>query len=335
MLRRLLILPLAALAAFFLATPVSTSLAAAPQFPTGLRVGLELPPGLVPSRRFPGFEDPGHKVLVAIFQLPGQAYEHILKAGFDKHTHGMTHVSKAAFAVAGGEGYLVDGETKINDRDAHRWFLLAKPKDDGNDGDKASDKNADTDDDKGPPISSLIRVDVPDDARDVYSDAVVRKMLASVDFRPPPIQEQLGLLPFELKDLAGFRVARVVPGGAVLTDGPSDQIGKADQPYIIVSVGRGGPRDPALRGNFARDVLRSGPLSNVRVTSADTIRIGRSRAYELRAMAKDPTGQEIMAVQWLRFGPGGYMRIIGVTPKDDWDTLFHRFRAVRDGVTAR
>lgn len=319
MLRRLLMPALAVLAALALVSPAT----AAPAFPTGLRVGLELPSGLVPSRRFPGFEDPRHRVLVAIFQLPGQAYEHILKAGFDKQTHGMTDVSKADFAVAGGEGHLVSGHTKINDKKAHRWFLLARPRADGKDNDKE------------PGVSSLIRVDVPDDARDVYSDAIVRRMLASVDFRPPPIKEQLGLLPFELKELAGFRIAKVVPGGAILTDGPSDELGKAKQPYVIVSVGRGGPRDPALRGNFARDVLRSGPLTDVRVTSADTIRIGRARAYELRATAKDPAGDTVKAVQWLRFGTGGYMRIIGVTPEDGWDELFNRFRAVRDGVAAR
>lgn len=318
MLRRLLIPLLAAMAALSLAAPAG----AAPEFPTGLRVGLELPPGLVMSRRFPGFEDPSHRVLVAVFELPGVAYDQLMQAGFDKHTQGMTNVSKADFAIAGGEGYLIGGEAKVNDQKARRWFLLAQPKDD--------DKS-----DKSPGISSLIRVDVPDDAREVYSDAVVRKMLASVAFRPAPIQEQLGLLPFQLKDLAGFRVARVVPGGAILTDGPSDELGKTKQPYIIVSIGRGGPRDEALRGNFARDVLRNGPLTDIRVTSADTIRIDRTRAYEVRATAKDPTGATVKAVQWLRFGAGGYMRIIGVTPEDDWDKLFNRFRAVRDGVDSR
>ncbi len=318
MLRRLLLPVLALLAVF----PQVLPAAAAPEYPAGLRVGLELPPGLVASRRFPGFEDPAHHVLVAIFELPGQAYEQLLKAGFDKRTQGMGNVSKADFAVAGGSGYLVGGETTIKDQKAHRWFLLARPREDDKSG-------------KPPPVSSLIRVDVPDDARDVYSEAVVRKMLASVDFRATPIKEQLGMLPFELKDLAGFRVAKVLPGGAILTDGPSDQLGRARQPYIIVSIGRGGPSDPALRGNFARDALRNGPLTDIRVTSADTIRIGRARAYELRATATDPTGQAVTAVQWIQFGSGGYMRIIGVSSTDDWDKLFHRFRAVRDGIAAR
>ena len=310
---------IAALLVAVMAALAAPAASAAPVFPTGLRVGLETPPGLVVSRRLPGFEDPDHKVVVAIFELPGIAYEQIMRAGFDKQTHGMTDVTKSDFTTAGGTGYLVTGETKVNDQGQHRWFLMARPNGSG----------------KGTPVTGLVRVDVPDTARQVYSDAVVRKMLASVDFRPTPTQELLGLLPFKLDNLADFRVARVLPGGAILTDGPSDEIGKAKQPYIIVSVGRGGPSDPALRGNFARDMLRSGPLSDLTVTSSDTIRIGRMPAYELRAKAKDPTGEDVTVVQWLRFGTGGYMRIIGVAPTNAWDKLFNRFRAVRDGVASR
>ncbi len=312
----------AALLLAVMATFAASTASAAPVFPTGLRVGLEPPPGLVPSHRFPGFEDPAHQVLVAIFELSGQAYDQIKQADLDKRTHGMTDVSKMDFAVAGGPGYLVSGEAKVNDHGEHRWLLLAKPTG-GNKGDK------------GTAVTTLVRVDVPDAARSVYSDAVVHKMLASVDFRPTPTKELLGLLPFKLDDLAGFRIARVLPGGAILTDGPTDEAGSAKQPYLIVSVGRGGPSDPALRGTFARDMLRRGPLNNIRVTSSDNIRIGRAAALELRADAQDPGGQAVTVVQWLRFGTGGYMRIIGIAPKDDWDKVFNRFRAVRDGVASR
>jgi hypothetical protein len=40
-------------------------------------------------------------------------------------------------------------------------------------------------------------------------------------------------------------------------------------------------------------------------------------------------------VQWIRFGSTGFMRIIGVSSKDDWDRMFPRFRAVRDGLAPR
>ena len=304
-------------AALALAAPAG----AAPTFPTGLRVGLAVPPGLVVSKRFPGFQDAEHRVAVAILELPGQAYDELVKAGFDKQTRGLSNVSKADFAIAGGSGYLISGESTVNGQGERHWILLAKP--------KVGDKS------KGAAITGLVRVDVPDDAREVYSDIVVRKMLASADFRPTPIQELLGLLPFKLGNLAGFQVAHVLPGGAILTDGPVGPADKIGQTYMIVAVGRGGPSDPALRGTFVRDMLRNGPFSDVRVTSADTIRLGRAPTLEVRADATDPSGKPVRVVQWVRFGTNGFMRVVGVSPKNDWDKLFSRFRAVRDGIKPR
>ena len=319
MLRRLLIAllfpALTAVAALVLAAPAG----AAAVFPTGLRVGLELPPGLVTSHRIPGFEDPGHHVVVAIFEFPGRAYDQFKSSGFRKETQSMTDVSKTDFTVAGGMGFLVSGGITVQGHQLHRWFLLAKPE-------GAT---------KGGPLTAVIRVDVPDEARSVYSDAVVQKMLASADFRPIPTQELLGMLPFKLGNLAGFQVAHVLPGGAILTDGPADPAGKIGPPYVIVAVGRGVPSDPALQGKFARDMLRNGPLSNVQITSADKIRLNRAPTLELRADAQDPSGKAVSVVQWLRFGTGGFMRIVGVSPKNDWDKLFTRFRAVRDGIKPR
>jgi hypothetical protein len=37
-------------------------------------------------------------------------------------------------------------------------------------------------------------------------------------------------------------------------------------------------------------------------------------------------------VQWLRFGGGAFLRVIGVVHKEDWDQWFPRFREVRDSV---
>ena len=101
----------------------------------------------------------------------------------------------------------------------------------------------------------LINVDVPEAARAVYSDAVIRKALASVTFRPTPIQEQLGMLPFKLNELAGFRVMQAMPrGGVILTDGPTDDINK--QPYIIVSVGPGAPSEPTIAASSPANCCR-------------------------------------------------------------------------------
>ena len=70
----------------------------------------------------------------------------------------------------------------------------------------------------------MIRVEVPQAALAVYSEEAVRKMLASVAFRTVPTEELLGMLPFKLGDLAGFRVMRVVPDGILVIDGQGDDM---------------------------------------------------------------------------------------------------------------
>ena len=141
----------------------------------------------------------------------------------------------------------------------------------------------------------LIEVDVPDAALAVYSDAAIRGALASVTFRPSPIQEQLGMLPFKVGELAGFRVVKVFPaGGVVMTEGPSDDVG---EPALCdrSSIGRGAPEQADDRARFARDLLSTAPLRDLRLQSAEAMRIGGLPGYEIRAQAKGLNGEAVVA----------------------------------------
>jgi hypothetical protein len=141
------------------------------------------------------------------------------------------------------------------------------------------------------------------------------------------------MLPFKLNDYAGFRVMQALPGGLVLTDGPSDDILK--QPYVIVTVGAGEPSEPDERGKFAREMLSNAPLRDIAVTSGDPMRIGGVPGFEIRARALGLDGQPVSLVQWVRFGGGGFLRIVCVSRNENSDALFTRFRAVRDGIEMR
>lgn len=305
---RLLLPMLAAWAA------LTVSAAAEPIFPPGLRIGMEPPGDTRLATEFPGFEDSARKVKITLLDLPPGAYEALESASFAKNQDSLDNVTREAFAFASGVGFLISGRSQQKGATVYKWFLLAKAA-------------------AGPAqnLTTLINVEVPDAARTVYTDAVVRKALASVTFRPTPLNEQLGLLPFRLKELAGFRVVQALPsGGVVLTEGPSDDL--QQQPYVIVSVGRGGPADASERGRFARDLLNAAPLRDLALRSAEAMRIGGSPGYEIRATAKNLSGQAISLVQWIRFGGGGFLRVVAVSREEDWDSLFNRFRAVRDGV---
>jgi len=299
-------------AAFAVAGP---AFAAEAVFPPGLRIGLEPPGNLKPSARFPGFEDADRKVAITIFDLPAKAYADIAQAAQAQGQGGLTDVKQENFSFRAGSGTLISARAQLNDVKLRKWILLA-----------AADADKD--------LAVLISVEVPDAALSVYSDAVVRRALASVTFRPTPIEEQLGLMPFKLNQLAGFRVVKVLPAGAViLTEGPSDFID--NQPYVTVSIGTGSPEQADERAKFARNLLSSTPMRDLSLRSADAMRIGGAPGFEIRAQAKGPDNEILTVVQWVRFGSGGYLRIVGVCRQENWDALFTRFRAVRDGIDRR
>jgi len=53
----------------------------------------------------------------------------------------------------------------------------------------------------------------PDDAATLYPDSAIRAALSSVAIRASvPVEEQLGLLPFRVGDLAQFRIGGVIRG---------------------------------------------------------------------------------------------------------------------------
>jgi|ERR1700688_311651 len=318
MLRRLLDLVVAATLAIWAALVVfSPAFGADVVFPPGSRVGFEPPGDLKPSTHFPGFEDIDRKVAVTILDLPASAYAELERAASAKDQSGLTDVKREDFSFRGGTGLLISANVQKDGVQLRKWILMATA---------AADKV--------PDLATLINVEVPGAASAIYSDAAIRQALASVTFRPMPIQEQLGMLPFKLGQLAGFRVLTVLPtGGLILTEGPTDDITK--QPYMIVSLGRGSPDDPGERGKFARDLLSSAPLREITVQSSEPMRIGGVPGYEIRAQAKGPNDDALSLVQWLRFGGGGFLRIVGVGRRDDWDGLFTRFRAVRDGLDLR
>jgi hypothetical protein len=285
-------------------------------YPPGSQVGLAPPPGMTASRAFPGFEDPGKSAAILVAAVPVAAFADFVKSDTAEalKRQGATLEAREELTLPAGKAVLVIGSQSVQASVLHTWLMAVER----------------------PDMTILVTARIPDAARDTYPDAVIRTALASVAVRADvPTDEQLALLPFRLGDLAGFKVAAVLPGRAInLTDAAGDRAAAA---HIVVALEAGGPTEAKDREEFARRAFLGIPnLKEIRLTGADPIRIDGVPGFEIMATAKDgATGTAITLVQWIRFGGGSYMQIVGVAPTAGWTDAYERFRAVRDGIGTR
>jgi hypothetical protein len=70
---------------------------------------------------------------------------------------------------------------------------------------------------------------------------------------------------------------------------------------------------------------------DLRIVSSEPVRIAGSQGHAIIAETKDKiTGDDLVMVQWLRFG-AGVMQMFGIARKDQWADVLPRMRALRDG----
>jgi hypothetical protein len=307
---------------FMLALGALPATAAELNYPPGSRIGLAPPPGLVLSKTFFGYEDPSNSVAMMLVALPPQAYAD-LDASVTAETlkrQGVTVESREALPLPSGKAFLVVGRQEVDNVKIRKWILVAS----------------------SPTLTGFVTVQMPETATALYPDAAIRASLATLAFRAAvPVDEQLGLLPFKVSELSGFRIAGVIPGRAVmLSDAPAGAPGSPDstnEPHIFAAIAAGGPAQSADRDTFAREVFATLPnIREIRVTTSEPLRMAGQQGHQIIADAKDASGTSpLTVVQWLRFGGGGYMQIVGIARADAWKDAYPRFRSVRDGIEAR
>jgi hypothetical protein len=289
--------------------------AADPIFPIASRVGLVPPAGMVVSKGFIGFEDVAKDSAILIAAQPPAAFPEIEKslATDELKKNGITVDGREEMKFDFGQGTLVVGKQTADKTRYRKWLL-----------------NVQTND-----LTALVNVQVPEQET-AYPDAAIRAALATLAVRTTiPDAEKLSLLPFTLSDLAGFHIENVLPGRAVmLIDTPDGVPTNNFDPRMFVAAFDGGPAEKDDQAQFARMTFgQIVGIKDVQITMSEPLRIGGQSGFQTTAQAKDmKTGDDIMVAQWLRFGTGGFMQMIGMAKADVWTTALTRLRAVRDGI---
>jgi hypothetical protein len=297
--------------------------AADPIFPPGSRIGLVPPVGMVASDTFAGFSDPNKDAAILITTLPAAAYSRIEKT-LDTDAlrkQGVSLDKREPMQLSVGKGFLLTGRQVADKARYRKWLLVAAAGD----------------------LTALVTVQVPEQD-DAYPDRVVRAALATLSVRPTvPQEEELSLLPFAVGELAGFHVDGVLRGRVlVLSDSQSEGLqDSSKEPFegslnarLLVAAVPGGPTEPDDRANFARSSFNEiSGIRNVHVTMSEPLRIGGQPGYQTMAEARDArSGTDVMVVQWLRFGSGGFLQMIGVARAETWTHVLARLRTVRDSI---
>ena len=299
-------------AAVLLIATIEPTLAADAIFPTGVRLGLTPPVGLALSKTFPGFESEDHSVKVLVTELPADAYGEVKNAF--SNPAGTGAVKPESVETGAGLAYYTVENAKDGATNVRRYSMILS----------------------GGTFSGYVAVQVPENATKIYSDDAMRQMFATATLRKEvPVDEQLGMLPFKLGDLANFKTVRTLaPGAAVVLADGNETTGFEPAPFMIIGIIGATPPEPEDRARFAQQAATTIPgVRDAHVTMAEPIRIGGQPGFETRIDAisgKDNTA--VTVVQWIRFGGATSMRIVGSAPRDQWSAAFPRFRAVRDGI---
>jgi hypothetical protein len=295
----------------------SAAFAAELTFPPGSRIGLVPPAGMTAATTFQGFEDRTSGAVIVVTELSAQSAERVaedfhpdrMKAG------GLETVSRELIPLADGDGMLVVGRQE-GQVTLHKWALITKTKD----------------------MTAIVVATFPAAASETYSAAAMRAVFSSVKLREKLTpDEMLAVLPYRLDDLGGFRLLRANPDGtAVLTFGGTDTTLPMRQPYFMVATRAVEPPPAAERESFAQRAL-TGFVSrpNLTIVRSEAMRIGNAQGFEIVAESPGDMGEDLMIVQWLRFGTTGVVQMFGMARKDRWEAVFPRMRALRDGFAPR
>jgi hypothetical protein len=300
----------------WLIVTMAGALAADQVFPPGARVGMTPLVGLAPAKTFTGFETEDHSVKVLIAELPASAYGEVMNTFKTSPATAGGAKPESLETGAGTAYYTVDNGKNASGAVRHYAMILS-----------------------GGTFSGYVDVQVPENATRIYSDDAVRQMFASVVIRKEvPVDEQLALMPFKVSNLGDFKSVRALgaTGALLLADG-DETTGFEAAPFMVIGLLAATPTQADDRARFAEQAARAIPgMHSGHITMSEPVRIDGLAGYETRIDATSGRNDtKVTLVQWLRFGGGGAMRIIGSAPRDQWEKAFPRFRAVRDGIEPR
>ncbi|MGP9821621.1 hypothetical protein ACTZWW_16520 [Salinarimonas sp. NSM] len=288
-------------------------------FLPGASIGVAPLPGMRPSTRFLGFENPQDGTFLALITAPPEEWEAISRryALESLPEQGFSDPQREEITIEGAsEAFKVSGEQRLQQSlSVDKWVVAARTPEQ---------------------VALVIAQRVP--LQPAYTRQAIEAALETIALRAPPgLEEQIAALPFDVGDRAGFRPVRVTGGNSVLlTEGEDNVVQGADQPVVIVAASQEISPPEERRDDFARRAVQGlAGLSDVRIERSQGFRQDNADWHEIQATATEPSGVPVVVQQTLRFTDTGFIRVLGVAKDAERETWTPRFRALADSLEPR
>jgi hypothetical protein len=297
-------------------------LAAEPVFLPGSSIGIEPPPGFVPSTSEAGFfEDPRTRGSLQLSEMPAIDYAELWRRLTSGLPPGGVETGRRTLRIAGGEALLVEAIRPGNPVTLRSWHLLFA--------------------ESG--IAGVVTVAIPEQTPIRATAAAVVAAMQTVVVRRSGLAEQRAALPYLFQETSGLRFQAAMLGDqAILV--PPGVLAMAASPHVrppslSLSSTRTRfyrPRDPRVMA-VARIRERLGYRDVTQVAESALSVAGLPGVrIEFRA-TRASDGSPWRIVQWMGFVPdhSSYVHALAEAPEASFDALAPEFEQVAASLRRR
>lgn len=290
------------------------------QFPPGSALGLEPPPGFVPSVGFTGFERRADGASLVLVEAPPQACEQMRAAMGARDrlaVQGIEVQETRPFPLRDGrQAQLTAGVHRTANGSYAKWIMVA-----------CNDV-----------ATALVTGQVFGYPPDSGVADEIEGALATLAARPLSLDDRRAALGFTFAETDGLVLREVIAGSAAALT-PPDAARVPATPVLVIGTSLGATPAPADEEAVARQMARpQGAYSDIEIISLTRVPFaGRADAIRVEARAVDRrVGRPVRLLQFVTFrSEGGYVRLLATALDTDFTGLLPQFERIAASVTPK
>jgi hypothetical protein len=284
--------------------------------PKGSRIGIEPPPGFVPSATFSGFIDPTDKASITLTELPAPGGLDELRRGLSADAvaqHGMRLLATEKLDKLPYDNLAARAEQSVGDEVYDKWLLFFD----------------------GREFVGLVTVTVAKSSR--VTDAVVRTALESIRISAGPSGDPVAALPFSIAPASRFKYRLPVGGRSLmLKETPPPPQGEIDDVMFVTTLAGDTPIAAADQRRFGeQQFLASRAIADKTIVSTKPVEIAGASGFEYLGQGKQASGRSRRYLVVVLYPAGRPVVMMGSALSERFDEVLPEFHAMVESFRSK